>query len=63
LNPAKATIRCNNCYRYFIEDYDELGTVEDNYLQLMEDEDGPFMGCPTCQTDEYLMDIERGEGR
>lgn len=41
-------IRCNNCMRLFKNEDD---------LADLEDEDGPFMGCPTCKTDEYLMDL------
>jgi len=43
------TMRCNNCYRLFEDEED---------LERMEDEDGAFLGCPDCKTDEYLMDLD-----
>lgn len=38
-------------------DADEL---EESYLplELFEDEDGVFWGCPICETDDYLADIK-----
>ncbi len=42
-------IRCNNCYRVF-KDEDEL--------EFLENEDGEFKGCPVCETDDYLMDLD-----
>ena len=44
-------VRCNNCDEVFIND-DEL--------EIMQDNDGHFKGCPTCRTDSYLMDIKGG---
>ena len=43
------TVRCNMC--------DWEGEEED--LILGEDEDGYFKGCPNCNTDYYLMDIDK----
>ena len=40
---------CNMCSKTF---------KDDEELKQMEDQDGFFMGCPTCKTDGYLMDIE-----
>ena len=45
---AMAETRCNNCYQLFQSDDD---------LEQLEDDDGVFNGCPTCKTDEYLMDM------
>jgi len=45
-------IRCNNCMRIF-EDENELEFFES--MLFYEDS---FLGCPDCETDEYLMDIE-----
>jgi len=42
-------VRCNMCSTHF---------ADDDELELMEDKDGYFKGCPTCKTDGYLMDIE-----
>ena len=45
-------IRCNNCYWRGRDDED---------LYFFEDKSFPensFSGCPKCETDEYLMDIE-----
>lgn len=39
---------CNYCARQ--------GEEED--LVMFEDEGGFFTGCPTCETDSYLTDIE-----
>lgn len=41
--------RCNNCYTYF---------VNDNGLELFKDNEGYFKGCPKCETDAYLMDLD-----
>ena len=48
LNRADKVI-CNMCMKTF---------KDDEELKQMEDQDGFFMGCPTCKTDGYLMDIE-----
>lgn len=41
-------LRCNQCYW--------IGTEEE--LKQLEDEAGYFLGCPNCETDGYLMDID-----
>jgi len=41
-------IRCNNCYRTW-------GSEED--LPMLQDADGHYTGCPDCNTDGYLMDV------
>jgi len=46
---AENTVRCNMCWTHFVDEYDEL--------ELMEDNNGYFKGCPTCKTDNYLMDL------
>ena len=46
---AENTVRCNMCWTHFVDEYDEL--------ELMEDKNGYFKGCPTCKTDDYLMDL------
>lgn len=45
------TIRCNNT----MKEYDE------NELILLKDKETGeyYKGCPCCQTDNYLMDIEQ----
>jgi hypothetical protein len=57
------TCKCNNCGEILIdENYDskiqtenELDGTEMNMVQV--EEDGEFFwACPTCGTDEYLMD-------
>ena len=48
------TVRCNNCMNEYTEDelqvFTDLGdgTKEVNY----------FNGCPQCESDKYLMDLE-----
>lgn len=44
-------IRCNNCCWY----------GEEQDLIRGEDEEGLFDGCPTCDTDNYLMDIKQSK--
>lgn len=44
-------IRCNNCYWY----------GEEQDLERGEDEESAFDGCPTCNTDNYLMDIKQSK--
>jgi len=41
-------VKCNMCGNYYYEDE----------LQMMEDEEGYFKGCPNCGTDAYLMDVD-----
>jgi len=49
------TVRCNNCMWEGVEDdlktFTDLG---DNLGHNVE----YFKGCPDCQTDSYLMDLE-----
>ena len=46
-------IRCSNCESLF---------KSDEYLDRLKDEDNEeYLGCATCQTDMYLMDIEEDE--
>jgi len=45
-------IRCNNCMRLF-EDDSELEWFDDYFYDI----DETFQGCPDCETDEYLMDL------
>lgn len=48
---TEITIRCTNCGLEFESDYD----LEQN---LVDQETGEIHdGCPTCQTDAYLMDL------
>jgi len=50
-------VRCNMCE--WKGDEDELELLPDGFSKLG---DRMWMnGCPTCKTDEYLMDIEGGE--
>ena len=42
------TLRCNMC----------MWEGEEEDLVMFKDEDGFGKGCPICQTDHYLMDIE-----
>ena len=44
-------VKCNNC--------DEVFTNDDE-LEIMQDNDGYFKGCPTCKTDGFLIDIKGG---
>ena len=52
-------VRCNNCYHYY---YDEILGDErnDNTLKMLFDEEFKefYKGCPVCETDDYLMDID-----
>ena len=45
-------LKCNNC--------DEVFT-DDDELEIMQDNEGHFKGCPTCRTDGFLMDINEEE--
>lgn len=59
--------RCNNCD----EIWEDINPSEDSFdfdpdeldetyfpLELFEDEDGKFWGCPICETDAYLIDFK-----
>jgi Pyruvate/2-oxoacid:ferredoxin oxidoreductase delta subunit len=54
-------VRCNNCYHYY---YDEITDERNNNsLKIFFDNDNEefFKGCPVCETDNYLMDIDLSE--
>ena len=42
------TVRCNKC----------MWKGEEEDLVMFEDEDGAGKGCPKCETDAYLMDLD-----
>ena len=42
----ESKVRCNNC----------MGEYTEDELELLEDKNGNFKGCPKCKTDAYLMD-------
>ena len=46
------TVRCNKC----------TWEGEEENLVMFEDEDGFGKGCPKCETDAYLMDLELDSG-
>ena len=54
--PDRFRVRCNNCDRLFVDENEQEG-YPGEFLENMVDEGGPFYGCPTCETDEYLMDL------
>jgi hypothetical protein len=41
--------RCNNCMKVF---------KNDEELEMLQDDNGFFKGCPTCKTDSFLMDVD-----
>ena len=51
-------IRCNNCYKEFIDEED-LQILTDTSKKEVE----YYKGCPICKTDSFLMDIELKERR
>ncbi len=55
MDEIRSTIRCNMCLEYF-RDEDELETFEDK-------KNDTFKGCPICETDEYLMDLDKWQQR
>ncbi len=49
----KYETRCNNCMSYFENDDElELFYEDENNLET------GFKGCPECETDGYLMDLQ-----
>lgn len=56
---------CTNCMRVMIDEnpnkQKELEFNNPFSMELFEDEEGYFWGCPHCQTDGYLIDIESKE--
>ena len=46
--------RCNNCFTYY---YDDLRDYDDETLALFPDGNCFYKGCPICETDDYLIDI------
>lgn len=51
-----STVRCNNCLWEGVED--ELETFVDLETEVVGNEIHYLRGCPECETDEYLTDIE-----
>ena len=51
------TILCNNCLWEGVEE--ELETFVDLSDENIGHEIGYMRGCPICETDSYLMDIEQ----
>lgn len=49
------TVRCNNCFWEGNEE--ELQTFVDLSDNDISHDIGYIRGCPNCETDEYLMDI------
>lgn len=49
-------VRCNNCY--WEGEEDELETFSDPIPDNPDTEEY-YKGCPTCKTDDYLIDIEQ----
>ena len=39
IEEQECKVRCNNCYEIF---------ADDDELEMMQDNDGYFKGCPTC---------------
>lgn len=42
--------RCNNCMTFFESD--------DDLVELIDDDNEIYKGCPICKTDSYLMNLE-----
>lgn len=51
-------VRCNNCWVYYYEEI--IDERDDNSLAFIWDKETKefFKGCPKCQTDDYLADID-----
>ncbi len=48
------TVICNNCMTKFSEN--ELIQI----LEIIDNEEEIFMGCPKCRTDEWLQNLKDG---
>ena len=48
-------VRCNNCMQLWIDD--------DDVPLIRESNGGMYHGCPTCNTDGFLMDLAPGQNR
>lgn len=60
--------RCNNCDNILIDENPKIDAKEaeltgsELYMEKFSDEDhDSFWGCPVCETDAYLIDIEYEE--
>lgn len=51
-------IRCNNCWSHFVDD-ENLKILSEKLDSSCVDDFEFFKGCPLCETDEYLMDLEQ----
>ena len=53
-------VKCNNCDNFF---YEEITDVRNNNaLEIINENDEFYRGCPVCKTDKYLADVELREG-
>lgn len=55
--------KCNNCDAILIDENSQFGAIDyvlkgtELYMERFTDENGEFVGCPNCKTDDYLMDM------
>ncbi len=56
----EAVVKCNNCDNFFYEEITD--ERNNNALEIIEEDDEYFRGCPICKTDKYLADVDLREG-
>jgi len=56
----EAVVKCNNCDNFFYEEVTDESN--NNALEIINENNEFFRGCPVCKTDKYLADVELREG-
>lgn len=51
---------CTNCYKFYFDKLHDSEIDDNATLHLLFDEENQeyFSGCPECQTDGYLLNVE-----
>ena len=53
-------VKCNNCDNFFYEEITD--ERNNNALEIINENNEFYRGCPVCKTDKYLADVELCEG-
>ena len=56
----EAVVKCNNCDNFFYEEITD--ERNNNALEIINENNEFYRGCPVCKTDKYLADVELCEG-
>lgn len=57
---SETVVKCTNCDNFFYEEITD--ERNNNALEIINENDEFYRGCPICKTDKYLADVELREG-